>query len=92
MTTDTTAMLNWTNLKHQIDAKDLGYVCPVEGCRTRLEERQRGHFLFDPKFRCSNHGIVFSPSTFEYEDAERNTLWGDYGIEIESRKEALRSR
>lgn len=78
-TTHNPTMLDWTTLRHHIDRKDLGYVCPVEGCGTRLTKRQSNHFVFDQQqYGCSQDGIVFSPSTFEYEDAKRNMLWGDF--------------
>jgi hypothetical protein len=68
-------ILGWSDLRENIETKDLGFICPVAGCQTRLTERQRGHFVFDAQYRCSTHEIVFSPSTFQYEKAERNILW-----------------
>lgn len=74
------SMFGWSDLRKQIKFEDLGFVCPVEGCSTRLAERQTVKFRPDPRFSCAKHGIVFSPSTFEYQRRERNMLWGDYGV------------
>ncbi len=71
-------MLGWRDLREQIALDKLGFICPVAGCGTQLPERQRGHFVFNPRFCCPEHQIVFSPSTFQYEEPERNFLWGDY--------------
>lgn len=72
-------MFGWSDLRAQIPFKDLGYVCPVTGCRTRVAERQSAKFRADLKYGCADHGIVFSPSKLEYQRWDRNLLWGDYG-------------
>lgn len=71
-------MYGMNELRKSISVNDRGYVCPVEGCQTRLQEKQKKHFVNDPKFGCPIHHIVFSPSTFEYEKPEQNMLWGDF--------------
>ncbi len=72
-------MFGWSDLKKQIAFRDLGYVCPVGGCSTRLTERQTGKLRADLKYGCAEHGLILAPSTFEYQRWDRNLLWGDYG-------------
>jgi len=47
--------------------------CPVLGC-ARIVERQRGTFRREETFRCAEHGIYISASTFEYDHPHTNLL------------------
>lgn len=55
--------------------------CPVCGCTTEVPRMRKGSLNLNSKkealsdFRCENHGIYISPTTFEYEDPSRSILW-----------------
>src|SRR5690348_14349221 len=51
-------------------------LCPVIGCIRDLPRQQR-LFQRTEAFRCPDHGIYVSPSTFEYEDPRDNLVWTD---------------
>ena len=63
-------------LKPHIDITPYNVECPVIGCGKRIE-RQRHSFKRIDKFRCSEHQIYISPSTFEYDHESDNLLWKD---------------
>jgi hypothetical protein len=62
------------HLKETIEVSRDEVECPIIGCRHRVE-RQKGKFLREPKFYCTEHKIYISPSTFEYADEQENLLW-----------------
>ena len=51
-------------------------LCPVKGCSKQVE-RQRGQYQKVEAYKCLNHDIYISPSTFEYENYESNLLCSD---------------
>ena len=61
-------------LKSLINVTETTVECPVKGC-IRTVERQRKSFKHSDVFRCNDHKIYISPSTFEYEDIFDNVLW-----------------
>jgi hypothetical protein len=50
--------------------------CPVRGC-SRVVPRQRKTFRRDDRFKCPDHEIFISGSTFEYASEVENLLWRD---------------
>lgn len=66
--------------KHDLKAIRIGaagrVACPVAGCARDLP-RQQKQFQRSEEFRCPDHHIFVSPSTFEYEDELDNLLWKD---------------
>ena len=64
------------DLKDHIVISPADVECPVIGCNKRVE-RQRHSFKRIGKFRCSEHQIYISPSTFEYDHESDNLLWKD---------------
>jgi hypothetical protein len=62
------------DLKTQIDISDYRVECPVMGC-PRYVERQHHSFKREERFRCSEHKIYISPSTYEYDNEIDNLLW-----------------
>lgn len=69
-------MFGLKELKERIAVTDAEVECPVKDC-TRRVERQRGFFKKEDRFRCPDHGIFISPSTFEYSCESDNLLWKD---------------
>jgi hypothetical protein len=69
----TTRLLGWGTLKREIAVSDTEVECPVLGCVNHVE-RQRKHFRNELRFTCREHGIVISPTTFEYHDIACNLL------------------
>jgi hypothetical protein len=67
-------MLGILDLKPQIDISSDSVECPVIGCSKKVE-RQRHSFKREERFRCSEHKIYISPSTFEYDNEIHNLLW-----------------
>jgi hypothetical protein len=67
-------MLGLRDLKSQIQITPTTVECPVLGC-SRFVERQRRSFRREEKFRCPEHKIYISPSTFEYDLEADNLLW-----------------
>jgi hypothetical protein len=62
------------NLKPQIHISPYTVECPVMGCPQDVE-RQRHSFKREERFRCPEHKIYISPSTFEYDLEIDNLLW-----------------
>lgn len=62
------------DLKDTIKVTQATVECPVKGC-TQLVPRQRKIFKRLDDFRCPEHNIFISPSTFEYKDRLDNILW-----------------
>lgn len=67
-------MFGWDRLKPSIQISHASVECPVRDCPSFVK-RQRGSFQRHPDFRCPQHGIYISPSTFEYETDSDNMLW-----------------
>ena len=61
-------------LKENLTVTPDAVECPVKGCAIKVP-RQRDVFRRDQKYRCPEHKIYISPSTFEYEDCASNLLW-----------------
>jgi hypothetical protein len=62
------------DLKAHIDITPYTVECPVLGCIKKVD-RQRHSFRREDKFRCPEHGIYISPSTFDYDHEVDNLLW-----------------
>lgn len=69
-------MYGFDSLKSKIIVSEDEVECPVKNCTTKVE-RQRKVFKKEPQFKCPNHQIYISPSTFEYETEYENLLWSD---------------
>ena len=69
-------MYGMRDLKEHIEVTGREVECPVEGCRQSVV-RQKKRFRAKNKYRCPDHGIYISPSTFEYENKLDNLLWKD---------------
>lgn len=69
-------MFGASDLKTNIAVTETTVECPVRGCST-IVTRQRRSFRREPQFRCPDHGIYISPSTFEYQNETDNFLWRD---------------
>jgi hypothetical protein len=67
-------MLGYDDLKESIEVTRRKVQCPVKGCPNKVS-RQRAQFKRAGRFRCPEHNIYISPSTFEYEYAIDNLLW-----------------
>jgi hypothetical protein len=67
-------MFGIRDLKPQILITPNSVECPVVGCGKRVE-RQRQSFRREERFRCPEHKIYISPSTFEYDLETDNLLW-----------------
>ena len=63
-------------LKESIEITETTVECPVKGCREKVE-RQRVVFKKEDRFKCPEHNIYISPSTFEYQSELDNLLWKD---------------
>ncbi len=66
-------MYGRSNLKHEILWTNGEVECPVIDCH-ELVKRQKEVFRRNPAFRCQDHRIYVSPTTFAYEDYESNWL------------------
>src|SRR3972149_287869 len=62
------------DLKPHIKITPNNVECPIREC-TKFVERQRRFFKREERFRCSEHKIYISPTTFEYDCEEDNLLW-----------------
>lgn len=71
-------MYNIQELKDQIEITETTVECPVIGCNQKIE-RQRIVFKRKEIFKCPNHNIFISPSTFGYQNETDNMLWTDDG-------------
>ena len=69
-------MLGIANLKERIESTDTSVVCPVKNC-LREVARQKRRFLREDRFKCPDHNIYISRSTFEYANELDNLLWKD---------------
>jgi hypothetical protein len=69
-------MLGLSDLNSTIQVNDSTVACPVAGC-SRTVQRQRRVFRCAEEFRCCDHGIYISPSTWEYDREQDNLLWHD---------------
>ncbi|MCX7732356.1 MAG: hypothetical protein N2248_04245 [candidate division WOR-3 bacterium] len=64
------------DLKRQKKITSKEVECPVKGCNQKVE-RQRVNFAKKPEFKCPEHKIYISPTTFEYENPKDNFLWSE---------------
>jgi hypothetical protein len=69
-------MFGIDELKDRIEIAEKTVECPVKGCSIKVE-KQRKVFKPEERFKCPNHNIYISPSTFEYENELDNLLWKD---------------
>jgi len=69
-------MLGMEELKESIEITETTVECPIKGCSEKIE-RQREVFKREERFKCSEHNIYISPSTFEYQSESDNLLWKD---------------
>ena len=67
-------MDNSENLKSRLIITETTVECPVTNC-THTVKRQRGSFRCAEEFRCPEHNIYISPSSFAYANEEDNLLW-----------------
>jgi hypothetical protein len=67
-------MYGLSNLKNPITVNEATVECPVKGCN-HFVPRQRKVFKRSEEFKCPEHGIFISPSTFEYQNKLDNLLW-----------------
>lgn len=66
-------MYDARTLKQSIRVTNETVECPVEGCG-RTVTRQRQTFRRHDDFKCHEHGIYISATTFEYVEPDRNLL------------------
>lgn len=69
-------MFGIEELKEHIEITETTVECPVKGCNQNVE-RQRVFFKREERFKCPEHNIYISPSTFEYQSELDNLLWKD---------------
>jgi len=69
-------MYGLSDLKNTITVSEATVECPVNGCN-HFVPRQRKVFKRLEEFKCPEHGIFISPSTFEYQNRLENILWKD---------------
>ncbi len=69
-------MLGIEELKENIGITKTTVECPVKGCCEKIE-RQRKSFKREERFKCPDHNIYISPSTYEYQSELDNLLWKD---------------
>lgn len=67
-------MLGMEELKENIEITETTVECPVKGCIEKVE-RQREAFKREKRFKCPEHNIYISPTTFEYQSEADNILW-----------------
>jgi hypothetical protein len=70
-------MLGFKDLKESITITEKSVECPVKDCRRKVK-RQKDGFQRKKRFKCPEHNIYISPSTFEYERDMDNLLWHHY--------------
>jgi len=84
-------MFFYGDLKEKIEVGTDTVVCPVKGCKQRVERMRKGapnrldaylekdgsiELSSDlAKYFCGEHGIFITPSTFIYKDFKKNLLW-----------------
>lgn len=66
-------MFGFKDLKNTIRVTETTVECPVKGCRV-IVQRQRKIFKRQEEFKCPEHNIYISPSTFEYQNEFDNIL------------------
>ena len=69
-------MYGLSDLKQVIALNEATVECPVKRC-VHFVPRQRKVFKRLEAFKCPEHGIFISPSTFEYQNKLENILWKD---------------
>lgn len=69
-------MFGIKELKENIALTETTVECPVKGCSEKVE-RQREVFKREERFKCPEHNLYISPSTFEYQSELCNILWKD---------------
>lgn len=70
-------LLGYTDLKKRLQVTETTVECPVIGCATVVRRCRRGEPLSQEAFKCPDHQVYLSPSTFEYVDESRNLLWNE---------------
>ena len=70
-------MLGFKDLKKSITVTEKWVECPVKDCGKKVK-RQKDRFQRKKRFKCPEHNIYISPSTFEYERDMDNLLWRHY--------------
>jgi hypothetical protein len=69
-------MFGWDDLREHMAVTPTMVQCPVRECSRRIP-RQRKTFCRSAQFRCPDHAIYVSASTFEYEQPGANMLWSE---------------
>jgi hypothetical protein len=69
-------LLGANDLKKVLNITRTRVDCPVKNC-TKTVLRQKNTFKRLNKFKCPEHNIYISPSTFEYQVSSDNILWKD---------------
>jgi hypothetical protein len=69
-------MYGLSDLKNAITVNEATMECPVKDCN-RFVPRQRKVFKRLEEFKCTEHRIFVSLSTFEYPNRLENLLWKD---------------
>lgn len=67
-------MFGVQELKERIEVTETTVECPVKDCQRKVC-RQRRFFRREDRFKCPEHSIYISPSTFEYASEWDNLLW-----------------
>src|SRR6266545_2175893 len=69
-------MFGWDDLKEHMAVTPTTVQCPLREC-SRTIRRQQKTFSRSAQFRCPDHAIYVSASTFEYEQPSANMLWSE---------------
>ena len=67
-------MFGYSQLKEELTVTEESVQCPVLACGNTVT-RQRKSFKRSEEFKCREHQIFISPSTFEYQHELINLLW-----------------
>jgi hypothetical protein len=70
-------MFGLKDLKESITVTERWVECPVKDCGRKVK-RQKGSLQRKKRFKCPEHYIYISPSTFSYERDMDNLLWCHY--------------
>lgn len=68
-------------LKGSIKITDTTVECPVKGCSKKVK-RQKNFFKREEMFKCPEHNIYISPSTFAYQCELDILLWKDDDLNL----------
>jgi hypothetical protein len=64
-------------LKSEIEITEKTIECPIKDCDRRVNRIRKGQRLRNEAFKCDDHDIYISPSTFEYEYDYKNLFCYD---------------